>query len=88
MVCDGRLDAVVLELALKDFPPRDDKEREAVRLAVAARRTVLAKWQGDLLAGVPAARIVEIPGANLYMFLSHEAEVLREIRSFASTLAP
>ena len=27
------------------------------------------------------ARIVELPGANLYMFLSNDADVLREIRA-------
>ena len=78
--------STTLQQALKDFPPASDREREAVELAVAARRTVLAKWQGDLLAGVPGARIVEVPGANLFMFLSHEAEVMREIRAFAATL--
>jgi hypothetical protein len=44
------------------------------------------RWQQDLLAAVPTARIVELPGANLYMFLSNEADVLREIRAFADTL--
>jgi len=78
--------STTLAQALQDFPPANDREREAVALAVEARRSVLAKWQGDLLAGVPTARIVELPGANLYMFLSHEADVVREIRSFAATL--
>jgi non-heme chloroperoxidase len=75
-----------LEQSLHDFPPGNEREREAVRLAVEARQTVLKKWQGDLLTGVPGARIVELPGANLFMFLSHEAEVMREIRRFAATL--
>ena len=78
--------STTLEQSLKDFPPANDREREAVELAVAARRTMLKKWQGDLLAGVPSARIVEVPGANLFMFLSHESEVMREIRAFAATL--
>lgn len=78
--------STTLELSLKDFPPANERERAAVELAVTARRTVLAKWQGDLLAGVPTARIVEVPAANLYMFLSHEADVMREIRTFAATL--
>jgi pimeloyl-ACP methyl ester carboxylesterase len=78
--------STTLEQSLLDFPPANDREREAVALAVEARRTVLKKWQGDLLAGVPDARIVELPGANLFMFLSHEAEVMREIRRFAATL--
>lgn len=78
--------STTLAQALADFPPKDAREREGVELAVAARRAVLAKWQGDLLAGVPAARIVEVPGANLFMFLSHEADVIREITAFAATL--
>ena len=47
---------------------------------------MVTRWQRDLLAGVPTARIVELPGANLYMFLSNEADVLREIRGFGATL--
>jgi hypothetical protein len=49
-------------------------------------RAMLAKWQRDLLTGVPAATIVELPGASLYMFLSNEADILREVRAFAATL--
>lgn len=78
--------STTLEQALNDFPPSTDREREAVELAVAARRTVLDRWQRDLRTGVPHARIVEIPNANLFLFLSHEAEVMREIRAFAATL--
>jgi pimeloyl-ACP methyl ester carboxylesterase len=78
--------STTLAQSLVDFPPRTDREREAVELAVQARRAVLARWQGDLLAGVPAAKIVEVPGANLYMFLSHQAVVVKEIRTFAATL--
>ena len=79
--------STTVEQSLKDFPPSNERERAAVELAVEARRKVLAKWQGDLLAGVPTARIVEVPGANLFMFLSHESDVIREIRSFAATLS-
>jgi non-heme chloroperoxidase len=79
--------STTLEQSLQDFPPSNERERAAVELAVEARRKVLAKWQGDLLAGVPTARIVEVPGANLFMFLSHESDVIREIRAFAAGLA-
>jgi hypothetical protein len=44
------------------------------------------RWQQDLLAAVPTARIVELPGANLFMFLSNEADVLREIQAFAGDI--
>lgn len=35
---------------------------------------------------VPAARIVRLPGAHHYVFLSHEADVLREMRAFITGL--
>jgi hypothetical protein len=31
-------------------------------------------------------RLVELIGANLYMFLSNEADIRREVRAFAATL--
>ena len=47
---------------------------------------MLEKWQADLRTGVPNARLVELPGANLYMFVSNEADIIRELRAFAATL--
>jgi pimeloyl-ACP methyl ester carboxylesterase len=65
---------------------RNDQERAALRQYHAAVRALYTRWQQDLRTGVPTARIVELTGANLFMFLSHEADVLREIRAFAATL--
>ena len=64
---------------------RNEQERAALRQEYAAMRAMYSRWQGDLRAALPTARIVELPGANLYMFLSNEADVLREIRAFAAT---
>jgi pimeloyl-ACP methyl ester carboxylesterase len=72
--------------ALQEAPPKNDQERAALNQAYAAARVRLSKWQGDLRAGVPNAKIVELPGANLYMFLSNEADIIRELRAFASSL--
>ena len=36
--------------------------------------------------GVPTARVVRIPNANHYVFLSHEADVLREMDAFIASL--
>ena len=77
-----------LEQTLKDYAPENDQQRAALAQGFAARRAMLEKWQTDLRAGVPGARIVELPGANLYMFLSNEEDVIREIRAFAAILAP
>jgi pimeloyl-ACP methyl ester carboxylesterase len=65
---------------------QNDQERAALRQYYAAVRALYSRWQQDLRAAVPTARIVDLPGANLFMFLSNEADVLREIRAFAATL--
>jgi pimeloyl-ACP methyl ester carboxylesterase len=72
------------EIEAKDFVINSDEERAALRQQYDAGKLMIARWENDLRAGVPSARIVELPGANLYMFLSNEADVLREIRAFAA----
>jgi hypothetical protein len=69
-----------------EFDIHNEQERAALRQQYAATRAMYTRWQQDLLAAVPTARIVELPGASLFMFLSNEADVLREIRAFADTL--
>ena len=77
---------VTMEQALKEFPPRDDLERANLNQLYASGRAMTSKWQRDLLAGLPTARIVELPGANLFMFLTNEADVIREVRTFGASL--
>jgi pimeloyl-ACP methyl ester carboxylesterase len=69
-----------------DYDIRTEQERTALRQEYSAVRAMYARWQQDLLAAIPTARIVELPGANVYMFASNEADVLREVRAFAATL--
>jgi hypothetical protein len=75
-----------LEQALQEFAPRNEEERAALFQAYVAGRAMTERWESDLRAGVPDARIVELPGASLYMFLSNEADIIRELRTFALTL--
>ena len=65
---------------------RNAEERAVLRQEYAVTRAFYTRYQQDLRAAVPTARIVDLTGANLYMFLSNEADVLREIRAFAATL--
>jgi len=74
------------EKVAADHDIRNEQERAALRQEYTAVRVMYTRWQKDLLAAIPTARIVELPGANLYMFLSNEADVLREIGAFAATL--
>jgi len=69
-----------------EYDIRNEQERAALRQQYTAVRTMYARWQQDLLAAIPTARIVDLPGANVYMFASNEADVLREIRLFAGRL--
>jgi non-heme chloroperoxidase len=73
------------EEVAKQFDIRSEEERAALGQEYAATRAMYRRWQQDLRAAVPAARIVELPGASLYMFLSNEADVIRELRAFASS---
>ena len=66
------------------FAITNEQERAALRQEYAVARALYVRWQGDLLAGVPTARIVEMPGAGLYMFLSNEGDVIGEIYRFAT----
>lgn len=75
-----------LEQALADYAPQNEQQRAALIQGYASARAILEKWQTDLRTGVPGARIVELPGASLYLFLSNEADVIREIRAFAAIL--
>ena len=74
------------EQVAANFLIRNEQERAALRQEHAATRALYVRWQRDLLAAVPTARIVELEGASLYMFLSNEADIIREVRTFAATL--
>ena len=74
------------EKVAANFLITNEQERAALREEYAATRALYVRWQRDLLASVPTARIVELQGASLFMFQSNEADVLREIRTFAATL--
>jgi len=53
-------------------PSKDDEERAAQAKAIET--------------GVPSARVVRLPHANHYVFLSNEADVLREMLDFSASL--
>ena len=60
----------------------DPKVREAAK-AYSAALVVLTDRQAKAFEnGVAAARVVKLPGAHHYVYLSNEADVLREMRAF------
>ena len=57
-----------------------------VREKVAALRAILERQAKSIEDGLPSARVVRLPSANHYVFLSNEADVLREMRAFVGSL--
>jgi pimeloyl-ACP methyl ester carboxylesterase len=64
-------------------PYKDDAARVAAEARDEANVGAQAKAFGS---GVPSARVVRLPHANHYVFLSNEADVLREMNAFLGSL--
>ena len=47
-----------------------------------ANLRIVKKHIQDLQSAIPAAHVIEMPGANYYIFLSNEDDVLHEVRTF------
>jgi non-heme chloroperoxidase len=64
----------------------DPKVREAAKAYSAAEVVLTTRQAKALEDGVPTARVVRLRDADHYVYLSNEADVLREMKSFLSTL--
>jgi pimeloyl-ACP methyl ester carboxylesterase len=68
------------------FSPSNAEERAALEDIFAADRNYLRQYEELMRSGVPNVRIVELPGADHYVFFTNEADVLREMRAFLAGL--
>jgi non-heme chloroperoxidase len=64
----------------------DPKVRDAARAYSAALTPLTESQANGFEKGVPTARVVRLPGAHHYVYLSNEADVLRETHLFLSGL--
>ena len=68
----------------------DNNTDPSVRTAAKAYSTALValteRQEKAVENGVPTAHVITLPGANHYVFLSNEADVLREMRAFLAGL--
>ena len=64
----------------------DPKVREQANAYTAALAALTTRQAQLIEDGVPTARVVKLPGAHHYIYLSHERDVLREMRSFVERL--
>jgi non-heme chloroperoxidase len=60
----------------------DPKVREAAQAYSAALMALTEKQEKAFEDGVPKARVITLPGANHYVYLSNGADVLRAMRAF------
>lgn len=72
-----------LEEEMRKFKPQNEEERAAMEEAYPETITIWDRHVRDLQAGVPNARVLALPDANVYIFLSNAGEIVREIRKFA-----
>ena len=75
-----------LENQMERYQPSTAEERTAMKQVFAADVEWARRSIDRLRSGVPAARVVELPGASHYIFLSNESDVLLGIRQFVTTL--
>ena len=68
----------------------DENTDPSIRTAARARSAVLADFterqERAVENGMPMAHVITLPGAHHYVFLSNEADVLREMRAFLAGL--
>ena len=64
----------------------DSSVRTAARVYSTALASVTERQEKALEAGVPAAHVITISRAHHFVFLSNQADVLKDVRAFLSTL--
>ncbi len=69
-----------------DTPPRNDDERKLIDAFIARGRILVDRWIDKVKLNVCDVRVVDLPGAGHYVFLTREEDVLREIHKFVASL--
>ena len=71
-----------------EMPPNAPaaKGRAAIEAFTKARDAFTERWIRNLKSGVSDTRFVDLPGAGHFVFLTREAEVVKEIRDFVANL--
>jgi len=72
--------------AQPQYKPKSKQERAAIDAFEDATLAYVNRWNKNLLTAPGGVRLVVLPGADHYLFVSHEEDVLRELRSFLARL--
>jgi non-heme chloroperoxidase len=68
------------------YRPKDAQERVAIEKFDAATEVYVKRYKTNLLKAKGGVHFVDLPHADHYLFLSNEADVLREMLTFLTTL--
>jgi pimeloyl-ACP methyl ester carboxylesterase len=69
-----------------DYKPANDEERSAIAAFMVATKTIADRWSAKLVKAVPDTKLIDLPGAGHFVFLTRETEVIRGIREFLAGL--
>lgn len=69
-----------------DKIPANEEERKVVDAFNSRGRVLVNRWIDKVKRHVADVRVVDIPGGGHYLFLTREADVLREIHTFVASL--
>ncbi|MCX6610853.1 MAG: alpha/beta hydrolase [Acidobacteria bacterium] len=75
-----------LAALIEKYKPQTEQERGALKQKFDFDQAMQDRYRRDLLKGIPSARIVVIPGANFYIFISSTTEIVREMKLFLESL--
>ena len=64
----------------------DPSVRTAAKTYFTALEALTERQEQSVEKGVPTAHVIALPGANHYVFLSNQAEVLKDIHAFVASL--
>ena len=69
-----------------EYQPQNEEERAAISAFRGATKAYIDRWVMNLKRSVPDARLVDLPGAGHYVFLTREADVVRELKALVADL--
>ena len=68
------------------YQPKNAEEKAAIQEFDSATAAYINRWKKNLLSAPAGVRVVEVPGANHYIFLSNEVDLRRELGTFLVAL--
>lgn len=74
---------MTMDEQVKKFQPVTPEEKETMQARYDSDMTIHNRHRDDLKKGVPGAKVIDIAGANFYVFASHGDQVAGEIKAFA-----